>query len=306
MLPKNRVYWLGLIILLCSVVLFSQTTKIQDIQRNSKRFKDEVVSLEGFVTQFVEGNAQTTSFYYLKDDWGGIIKVRTSRPKPEVGKRYSVRGPVGIDPYMKEVYISEELRTLLTVAPVEETKTEAARFPKTIYILIGAIVVVAFILVILLLTVFRKKPTVEVSPEKLAGEEIKLAEPAEMLEGKTVKMAVPPAGTLKLLPGKLITISGEDKVKEIRFYKTKAQDENEITFGRASGRAYNHIQLKSMTVSAKQAKLIYAGGKFTLINYSSTNPSRVNDVDLEVNGSAELKDGDKVEMGEVAFEFKTQ
>jgi predicted component of type VI protein secretion system len=60
-----------------------------------------------------------------------------------------------------------------------------------------------------------------------------------------------------------------------------------------------------MTVSAKQAKLIYASGKFTLINYSGTNPTKVNDSELEINGSVDLADGDRIEMGEIVFEFKS-
>jgi hypothetical protein len=131
-----------------------------------------------------------------------------------------------------------------------------------------------------------------------------IPEPEEVLEGETVKIAVPPPGTLKILPGKFVVLEGDEKIKEIRFFKEKSSLETEITFGRAAGPNYSHIQFKPMSVSAKHAKLIYAGNKFTLINYSNTNPTRVNGIDLPENGSIELDEGDKIEMGEMVFEFK--
>lgn len=171
--------------------------------------------------------------------------------------------------------------------------------------LIVAIILVFILLVVILLSVMRRR---ELAPETGLDEEAKVAipKPEAVVEGSTIKMAVPPEGTLKLLPGRFIVLSGDDKIREIRFYKTKAQEECEVTFGRASGKPYSHIQLKPMTVSAKHAKLVYAGGKFTLINYSRTNPTKVNGVELPENGSVELKEGDRIEMGEMLFEFEAR
>jgi len=42
--------------------------KVDSILKAPTNLKDEVVELEGFVTQYVEGDAKTTSFYFLKDD----------------------------------------------------------------------------------------------------------------------------------------------------------------------------------------------------------------------------------------------
>lgn len=295
--------------------------RIEDILRNPQDYVNEVVTIVGFATQFVEGTARTTSFYLLKDDWGGIIKVRTSRPKPDIGVRYSVSGPIGIDTTTtpEEAYLSEEKRIreriLLTEAatstkPVVITTTKVW-WKKPIYWLIGAISLVTISLIVVLITVVRRKEAPETiaefeKPKEEEKEEVKIPEPEEVLEGDTIKMAMPPSGTLKMLPGRLTVLAGDDKIKEIRFFKTKAEEESEITFGRASGKPYTHIQLKPQSVSAKQAKIIYAGRKFTLINYSKTNPTHVNDVELEENGMMELNDGDKIQMGEVILEFHSQ
>ena len=69
--------------------------------------------IDGFVTQFVDAGSKSTSFFYLKDDWGAVIKVRTSKESPSVGKRYSIEGPVGLDPRTKDLYVSEESRVEL-------------------------------------------------------------------------------------------------------------------------------------------------------------------------------------------------
>lgn len=294
---------------LLSGVLIAQDLRIRQVLDNPGEYKDEVVAFVGTATEYIEGDATTTSFYLLKDDWGGIIKVRTSQAKPEVGIRYEVKGVVGLDPVEGDVYLSEESRRQLSVIP-PAPKEDPWYKKNIIYILGGAIVIVLIILALLVKSVLNKKPALDDAPgqeeqENIGNDKAALST-AEMIEGKTVKIAVPPAGTLKLLPGRFIVTSGDDAVKEIRFYKLKAQDENEITFGRAAGNAFNHVQLKSMTVSAKHAKVIYAGNKYTVINYSGTNPAKINGKELAINGSQELKDGDRLELGEVVFEFRAK
>ena len=58
-----------------------------------------------------------------------------------------------------------------------------------------------------------------------------------------------------------------------------------------------------MTVSTRQARLLWTDGKYTLINYSTTNPTTVNGTPLAKEGSVILDEGSKVEMGEVVFIF---
>ena len=95
-----------LITVLFSTISFASRTLFQTV---------EATYVEGFVTQYFKDMARTTNFYFLKDNWGGIIKVRTSKPKPEVGKKYSITGPVNIDSDLNEVFISEESRIQIPI-----------------------------------------------------------------------------------------------------------------------------------------------------------------------------------------------
>ena len=63
-----------------------------------------------------------------------------------------------------------------------------------------------------------------------------------------------------------------------------------------------------MTVSRKQAKIIFADGQYTIINYApeSSNPTELNGRHLAVNESQVLKDGDKISMGEVTLLYHAQ
>ena len=95
--------------------------KVRDIRNNVNRYLNERVRIEGYVTQYADAGTRTTAFYVLKDDWGGLIRVRTSDAPPAVGKRYAVVGPVGFDPRTNDPYISQEKREelqLATEAPI--------------------------------------------------------------------------------------------------------------------------------------------------------------------------------------------
>jgi len=311
-------------------------TKVRDIKNNPKGYANEVVTLEGFATQWVAAKATTTSFYFLKDDWGSIIKVRTSKEQPEVGERYRVTGPVGIDPTNRnDVYVSEETRIHVRLEPeavavVPDSVVQPVEVPETTpqeiepelggfaglsygtWILIGAIVVVVFLLVFLLVWLMRsqKEPAEDIStpastptPQSEAG--TGPAPEPKVVEGRTIKMHAPPPGTLKILPGRLEVTAGDDTVKELRFYRVRGQSTPEITFGRATGPAYTHIQLKPMTVSSRQAKMTYINNQWILTNFApdTSNPTRYNGADLPVDGQTALKQGDRVEMGEVVLVF---
>lgn len=154
-----------------------------------------------------------------------------------------------------------------------------------------------FILVVVLAVMAAQRGSKPAGPS--AAEAMALPPPT-VVEGSTIKFHAPPPGTLKVLPGRFEVV-GDPSVKEIRIFKTKADVEPEVTLGRASGPPYSHIQLKPQTVSSKQCKLMYSNGMYTLINYSSTNPTRVNGEALGSGDSRRLNDGDKIEMGEVTL-----
>jgi hypothetical protein len=142
------------------------------------------------------------------------------------------------------------------------------------------------------------------------------------VEGTSVRYWRPADGTLQFLPGRLEVIAGRDTGHEIRFVRTPGPDGTQVTFGRAEGAPYRHIQLREPTVSRSHARMTLeaalttplAGNstsapvaRWRLENLSATNPVVVNGRALGADGgetsAVTLEDGDRIEMGEVVFRF---
>jgi pSer/pThr/pTyr-binding forkhead associated (FHA) protein len=110
-------------------------------------------------------------------------------------------------------------------------------------------------------------------------------------------------GTLQLLPGRLEILTGNDRMKEVRFVRVPGPVL--VTFGRYPGDKFTHVQVDSPTVSRMHASMRFAGGNWHIKNLSDTNPVIVNGQPLPtVGGERVLSDGDQVEMGEVIFRFR--
>jgi hypothetical protein len=123
-------------------------------------------------------------------------------------------------------------------------------------------------------------------------------------EGETLRFAIPDEGTLQFLPGRLEVMAGPDAGREIRFVRTPGPERPAITFGRSEGPAYTHVQLLARTVSRRHAQMTLVDEHWTLQNLSSTNPVTLNGRPLAPNEVAPLLvDGDRIEMGEVVFQF---
>jgi len=145
-------------------------------------------------------------------------------------------------------------------------------------------------------------------------------EMGEAVDGASVRFWRPADGTLQFLPGRLEIAAGRDAGQEIRFVRTSCPDGTCITFGRADGPPYRHVQLREPTVSRSHARMVLeqTGGtprdsasqpaRWRLENLSSTNPVVINGRSLEPKGGAMasvmLSEGDRIEMGEVAFVFR--
>ena len=136
------------------------------------------------------------------------------------------------------------------------------------------------------------------------------------VEGASIRYWRVADGTLQFLPGRLAIAAGRDAGHEIRFVRTAGPDGTCITFGRAEGAPYRHVQLREPTVSRAHARMSLeasgapsngSNGNWRLENLSSTNPVVVNGRALGGHGGATssviLSDGDRIEMGEVAFVF---
>jgi hypothetical protein len=139
------------------------------------------------------------------------------------------------------------------------------------------------------------------------------------VEGASVRYWRPADGTLQFLPGRLEVIAGRDSGQEIRFVRTPGPDGTRVTFGRAEGAPYRHVQLREPTVSRTHARMTLEGAssngpdastntpRWRLENLSATNPVVVNGTPLasDESGSCSvvLDEGDRIEMGEVVFRF---
>ena len=155
----------------------------------------------------------------------------------------------------------------------------------------------------------RGEPTVSLDDEM-----------GEAVDGASIRFWRPADGTLQFLPGRLEIAAGRDAGQEIRFVRTGGPDGTCITFGRADGPPYRHVQLREPTVSRSHARMVLEPpgigsrdgisnqGRWRLENLSSTNPVVINGRSLDANGGAMasvmLSEGDRIEMGEVAFVFR--
>ena len=150
-------------------------------------------------------------------------------------------------------------------------------------------------------------------------------DPGEAVEGASVRYWRAADGTLQFLPGRLELAAGRDAGQEIRFVRTAGPDGTSVTFGRAEGAPYRHVQLREPTVSRSHARMSLdaigaAAGpsgpdgaqasRWRLENLSATNPVLVNGRSLAADAgpraSVILSDGDRIEMGEVVFIFRSR
>ena len=88
----------------------------------------------------------------------------------------------------------------------------------------------------------------------------------EAVDGAQVRYWRPADGTLQFLPGRLEVIAGRDAGQEIRFVRTPGPDGTRVTFGRAEGAPYRHVQLREPTVSRAHARMT--------LEAAAANPSR--------------------------------
>ena len=151
----------------------------------------------------------------------------------------------------------------------------------------------------------------------------------EAVDGESIRFWRPVDGTLQFLPGRLEVAGGRDSGQEIRFVRTGGPDGSSITFGRAEGAPYRHVQLREPTVSRSHARMSFepaasatgssadtsasagsAAPRWRIENLSTTNPVVVNGRALGSapgqRSSVILSEGDRIEMGEVAFIFRAR
>ena len=137
--------------------------------------------------------------------------------------------------------------------------------------------------------------------------ETTIERPASPADKPVRRSQRPTDGTLQFLPGRFEVVEGREIGQEIRFVRQPGTADTEVTFGRQDGIAYRHVQLHEPTVSRLHAKMTLEDKSWRLTNLSATNPASVNGKPLDPDhGSVLLRDGDRVEMGEVVFRFRAK
>ncbi|MCU0633884.1 MAG: FHA domain-containing protein [Gemmatimonadaceae bacterium] len=130
--------------------------------------------------------------------------------------------------------------------------------------------------------------------------------PGTLIDAHAVRYSIPAEGTLQFLPGRLEIASGLDQGREIRFVRLPGPEGTTVTFGRSEGPLYQHIQLRDQTVSRAHARMRLIDGAWHLTNLSTTNPVAVNGEVMGDGDELVLEEGDRIEMGEVAFAFRNR
>lgn len=126
---------------------------------------------------------------------------------------------------------------------------------------------------------------------------------AEMIHGSALRFHRPADHSRPLLPGVLRVTEGPDAGIELRFVRLAGSDPPVITFGRSEGPPFRHVQLLEPTVSRAHARLTYQEDGWYLTNLSRTNPVLLNRVPLTDEQGTRLQDGDRIEMGALAFRY---
>ncbi len=126
---------------------------------------------------------------------------------------------------------------------------------------------------------------------------------AEMIHGSALRFHRPADHSRPFLPGVLRVSEGPDAGIELRFVRLAESEPPVVTFGRSEGPPFRHVQLLEPTVSRAHARLAYQDDGWYLTNLSRTNPVLLNRLPLTDEQGTRLQDGDRIEMGALAFRY---
>ena len=335
-----------LIVGLFTGVINAQTPiSIRELVRGfHSRYKNEQVTVRGWVS--AEKRVSSTSFkaYYLKDRYGSTIVVRTVNKVPEINSEVLVTGVALVDADSKRFFISETRRE--EVGPAGEETEEAARqpleLPSTENLILIGIIAIGLLWVVVRLR--RRKaapaasapgpvpsykpapapePSYKSGPAPEPGRPYKPA-PPPIPSAESASVAFPTAQvasstvddfktvrvfkTSKVLPGTLVILENGQETDTIFLSDQSGRDEIEI--GRDSPDIAGGIRIKdtTSTLSRRQARLLYSAGEkqFKLVNLApeTSNPTMINGRQMSGDETVVLKDNDVLRMGNVELRFR--
>jgi len=311
---KKIFVFIGIICVFSFSVIFGQekVKQVNDILSDPSKYLKEDIQVTGLVIQYVEGTEKTTSFYYLKDDFGAIIKVHTAEGKPETNIKYIVNGILYVDPMTELPFISERSKTradLDIVAPPQHVQTWWEKNWLLVVIITSAI-----LLFTLILLLFGRRKNVE-SPgiksinnnQNITYEKNEPPVPKDNLKTMVIPSTAP--RTMKFIPGEFEVITGDDKGRIIKIGGYPTEEGSIVTIGReevTGQRDFAHIQLKEKTISRRQAEIILKDGKMYIKNLSQTNYTKLDGKEIPPNTSSELNSGSVITFGEVEMKYNVK
>ncbi len=313
-----------------SVILVStswgaaQKESVEELIKNPSRYNSEYIETEGFIIHYVPETQSTTSYYLLRGYYGDTIKVNTAGEKPEINHKYRVWGIL----YMERMYkngkviyapfLSEKNKEILDLAPPPPPQLIPPDY--SLFYLIGGIAGILLIGLFAFVKIRNKnnQPPPNWETETLTTDYSRIPKtetPPPYIptnpdtDFKTVKINTTPSKTMRLIPGRLEIINGEDKGKTFLIQGYPTKEGSIVTVGReeiTGARSFSHIQIgqQYQTVSRKQADIIYKDKKIFVRNLSETNITQVDNHELELGELVEVHPDSIIKMGEIEFQYK--
>lgn len=306
----------------------AKNVPIESIIKNPKSYDGEAVEVVGIVTQYIATTSSSTAYYLLKGDYGGQIRVNIIGSKPEILKKYIIKGIVYYDVKSRTAFISEKSRIMVnppvvesseeTTKPSVESKQETVTPPaeSNSNFLLGIIAAGVLVLIILFFTLRNNNskksavtPVVEQKSFDAPLSSYAKTTNQQNDDFKTIKInlnSIDSPKTLKFIPGELKIITGIDKGKSFKIAGYPTPAGSIVSIGREiikGERSFAHIQLVEKTVSRKQAEIMQSNGKLTVKNLSQTNHTVVDGVELKPNEQIEIKPNSTIKVGEVEFQY---
>lgn len=299
--------------------LMGQTSvvRVEAIRLAPEEHVNEIRTLEGVVERLANRAGAESPAFYLEDDFGHQLLVVPFDETPARGSRVRVTGVVSLDPVGDPVLTVFDAEGLveagaapLVEAPEPAAETGVADEPRGPILPRGRTRwLLAFGLLVVLGGGWKviawmrdpvERPLVTGSSDVDFATSALWPESEREFEGRTLRF-IRPDPTVRLMSARLEVVSGGDAGEEIRFVGRPGESV-QMMFGRSPGEGEGCVHLKQKTVSRTHAVIRHRHGEWLLENLSMTNPTVLNGEQL---GAKErlLTDGDRIEMGEVAFVF---
>jgi hypothetical protein len=298
----KRIVYLRLLVSIAAILVatgsFAQRDTITPIEAiDVDLHLDMYTTVEGLVTQYTAASEGATAYYILKGEYGRPIQVNTSFKKPIINRKYRVKGIVKANPLTDQPYLVEIKKTMI--------------IPIWIFLALGGIILlIVGVLLVFLLGDRMKGGQPAAAADTGADDQPSPGKTEYDEEFKTVKiMKEREKYTLFNIPGKLRILHGEDAGKEIRLMGRLISPRGGfVTLGsieKSEEEAAYHVRIMDRTVSRQQAEITHhaAENKTLIKNLSKVNYTRVNDAELNVDETREIKHGDRIKCGAAEFEF---